>query len=214
MRFPNGSPPRRLPRAPCGAALAVFLVALGVGPAAAGIPCIPPDVSFFEYSPSVRACQYEFNADGGFDELTVNITLLDCTLTPISFCDVEAVLEPNAGTEALCGCEPLSRTVMTDAAGAATWTFSRIGGRGTMDLRLTAHCIGSVDLWVVDLPFTSPDLDGSCDPAPASSTGVVDLGIWAQILTSYYRPADMDCSGYWNIPDLGVWSYGLGVGCE
>ncbi len=209
---------RRSPLAPPALAPALLsliaLLASSPTPAHAGIPCIGFELSEFEISPPPVACQYRFNASGTLDELTVTTTLIDCFGNPGPNCGVMATLEPVSGTWASCGCEPLTQTVDSDENGVASFTFSRIGGHGTLRVSLTALCAGTVLLQEWEIPFTSPDLDGSCEASPAASTGVVDLGVWAQGLASYQLASDYDCNGDIGVGDLGAWASGLGDGCE
>jgi hypothetical protein len=94
------------------------------------------------------------------------------------------------------------------------FVFDRIGGRGGLDVCVTALYQWRHGLACVPIDFTSPDLDGSCDSSPASAVDVIDLGIWASGLPpGYAEPSDYDCSGAVDVLDLGIWAGGLGLGC-
>jgi hypothetical protein len=88
--------------------------------------------------------------------------------------------------------------------------FDRIGGRGSLDLRITVHVVEIYELFRVPVSFTSPDLTGSCSPP-----GVVALGVWASGLppAPYRRESDYTCDLAIDVLDLGVWAGGLGIEC-
>ena len=202
---------RKITRSAWIAAMSVAAVAL---PAHAGVPCTPFERSSVALSAPGVPCQFRFNSLGSLDVLAVDVTLRDCFDEPVPFCDVRATLVPLAGTLALCACEPTSQLRQTDAAGMTRFEFSRIGGRGRAAVNLTALCLGSIGFALRPFDFTSPDLNGSCDPAPGSATNIVDLGLWAAGLSAYRTASDYDCSGTVGIIDLGLWASGLGNGCK
>jgi hypothetical protein len=81
-------------------------------------------------------------------------------------------------------------------------------------MNVTIYPAGSWAFPPEEIEFTSPDLNASCESAPAASTTVVDLGIWSQGLLTPSPRSDYDCSGGLNgIVDLGVWAGGLTAGC-
>jgi hypothetical protein len=196
----------------------LVVAALGLvtaaGPAESGLPCFLPERCGFGISPPAAGCQYRFDAAGGLDELSIAVTLRDCFDSPVAGCDISATLAPNAETDALCGCSPLRQMEVSDAAGTCEYSFSGLGGRGSLDITLTVHCIGDIEIFRQAIQFTTPDLDGSCEPPPASSTGVIDLGLWAWGLSDDLPHSDFDCSGDVGIVDLGIWASGLLAGCE
>jgi hypothetical protein len=146
--------------------------------------------------------------------MTVSVTVRGLFEIPVHDCYTSATLEPNPATLAFCTCGPTSQSAYTDSVGAVQFVFDRIGGRGSLDVCVTALCEGRVGLACVPIQFTSPDLDGSCDPDPASAVDVIDLGIWASGLPpGYAEPSDYDCSGAVGVLDLGIWAGGLGIGC-
>jgi hypothetical protein len=195
-------------------ALVAMLGAGSAVPAGAGVPCSPGERSTIVLSAPGSSGQFRVNSAGSLDVLAVDLTLLDCFDQPIPFCDVGATVVPQSGTLALCSCEPMPQLHQTDAAGAARFEFSRIGGRGHAAVNLTAYCAGAIGFASVPFDFTSPDLNGSCEPAPGSATNVVDLGLWVSGLTSYRVASDFDCSGTVDVVDLGLWASGLGNGCK
>ena len=74
-------------------------------------------------------------------------------------------------------------------------------------MNVTIHCFGDIAVGTEHVRFTSPDMNGSCDPFPASSTTIIDLGIWATGLFTPWEYSDYDCSGGLNtVVDLGVWA--------
>jgi hypothetical protein len=146
--------------------------------------------------------------------MTVNVTLRTVFDTPVPNCSTSVTLEPNSATLALCACGPMWQAAKSDASGALQLVFERIGGRGSLDVCVTALCQGRQPMARVPIHFTSPDLDGSCDSHPASAVGVIDLGVWASGLPpGYAEPSDYDCSGAVDVLDLAVWAGGLGLGC-
>ena len=78
-------------------------------------------------------------------------------------------LDPNPATLALCTCGPISQEATTDRSGAVQFVFERIAGRGGLDVCVTALSQGRIGMACVPIDFTSPDVDGSCDPDPASA---------------------------------------------
>ncbi len=206
--------------------LAGALVLLSVGPAAeAGVRapdasgCFPgespcPSRCSFGVSGQGAACQFRFRADGGLDVLTLSITLRDAFDNPVPDCSTSVTIQPGPGTLALCGCGPLQQSGFSAADGTMQAVFSQLGGRGTLSVSVTAHCSGDIPLFQDEIPFTSLDLDASCETA-TSATNVVDLGIWAGCLppSPYCEASDYNCDGTVNVVDLGVWAGGLGVPC-
>jgi len=197
---------------------ALFLPAAGPAlagvpapPEGDGIPCDPALRSVFELGTIPAGCQYRFNAAGDLDELLVIATLRDCFDTPVPDCGIQATLTPTAGTEAFCSCEPAVQVVPTDVQGAAQFVFSRLGGRGSLSVALTAVCVGQIGLTTLDFDFTTPDLNGSCEPN--ASTTIIDLALWSMGLSQYAVRSDLNCDGQVGVVDLALWAHGLGVGC-
>jgi hypothetical protein len=158
-------------------------------------------------------CQFRFRSDGGLDQLTVHVTVRNAFMEPVAACTTSVALTPGAST-AFCSCDPITRGGFTDPNGVLLATFDRIGGRGTLDVCVTTHCIGHIALGCVPIEFTSADLDASCQAEPASAVSVVDLGLWAGGLPpAYAQASDYDCSGLVGVTDLAIWASGLGVGC-
>ena len=203
----------------------ILLLALASsGPVAAGVPApAPDDVGRMYYCAigisgrSLAPCHFVFRADGGRDVMTVTLTLTNDFQDPVADCStsVTLALADDSGGQ-LCDCdESLQQWVVTDAYGHAELESSRLGGWGTLALIITAYPYGPWAFASEEIAFTSPDLDASCEPAPAASTTVIDLGLWAWGLQVPAPRSDYDCSGGLNdIVDLGVWASGLGVCCE
>jgi len=196
----------------------LFIVALfqiSSSSSLAGIPCIIPERWGIEVTGQGAPCQYRFRGDGSLDQLIVYITARDCFDVPVPVCSTSATITPTSGTLALCTCAPNPQWVLTGVDGTGTFVFDHIGGRGTADLCITAHCVGDIAIFCEEFDFTSPDLDASCETA-APATNILDLGVWAGCLppNPYCQAADFDCDGTVNVVDVGFWAGGLGVPCE
>ena len=194
---------------------ATLLVVICSSASLAGIP--DPSRSGIGLSAQGASCQYRFRVDGGLDRLTAKITLRDSFDVPVSGCATKATLQSSGGTTlAFCvctGCNP--QTASTALNGVVNLVFRKIGGRGNLTLTVTATCFGNIGIGTRTFNFTSPDLNGSCQNSPTSSTDVVDLGIWAGGLPPAYNVrSDYNCSGSpVDVVDLGVFAGGLGLGC-
>ena len=193
--------------------LPLAVVALWSGIVSAGVP--DPSTSSVAITGQGSACQFRFRADGGLDQMTVSVTVRGPFGEPEAHCSTSVTLAPNPATLALCTCGPISQGAMPNSNGAFQLVFDRIGGRGSLNVCVTALCQGRIALACVPFDFTSPDLDGSCPANPASAVDVIDLGIWANGLPpSYAEPSDYDCSGAVDVLDLATWAGGLGLGCD
>ncbi|MGH2571534.1 MAG: hypothetical protein ACRDGR_09925, partial [bacterium] len=157
---------------------AAALVLLSSSSLLAGIPCFPHDRWGFGLSGNGAPCQHRFRADGSLDVLLVAITARDCFDIPTPQCSTSATITQTSGTLALCTCAPNPQWLVTDALGTGTFEFGHIGGRGTAEVCVTAHCLGNIAIFCEEFDFTSSDLDASCTPT-GSATNVIDLGIWA-----------------------------------
>lgn len=160
-----------------------------------------------------QSCQYRFRVDGGLDALGVNITLRDPFDVPIGNCETSVTIASTSGS--FCGCEPTALTAFTEPDGTLSVFFSRLGGRGELAVKVTAHCCAGIQVASIPVVFSTPDLDGSCESAPAVSTTVTDLALWASALPPgpYALASDYDCSGAIGLLDLGIWAGGLALGC-
>jgi hypothetical protein len=156
------------------------------------------------------SCHYRFRMDGGLDQLTVCVTLRTQFDTPIPDCSTSVTLTPNAGTIAFGTCCPNPQAGVTDFDGTIQFVFDQIGGRGSLDVCATEHCIAEIGVATETIDFTSPDLDAS-----GGHNVVIDLGIWA----GCYQPApycpwsDYNCDGTVDVLDLGLWAGGIGLEC-
>lgn len=181
----------------------------------AGIP--DPTRSGIGLNAPGAACQYRFRVDGLLDRLTVKVTVRDAFDVPVASCNVKGTLQSSgASTIAFCACSPCNpQTAATNASGVVNLVFRKIGGRGNLTCTITAQCTGNIGLGTRTFDFTSPDLNGSCQANPTSSTDVIDLGIWAGGLPPAYNVrSDFNCSGSpVDVVDLGVFAGGLGKGC-
>jgi hypothetical protein len=169
-----------------------------------------PNRSGFELSGQGTACHYRFRADGGLDRLTVLVTVRDAFDVPVPDCSTSITLHPIAQTLSFCSCCPSTQGVRTDNEGVMSLVFDKLGGRGSLDVNVTCHCIGHIGLGQFPIDFTSPDLAASCAPV-----NVVSMGIWAQCLPPgpYCPASDYDCDGTVGVLDLAIWAGGLGAGC-
>jgi hypothetical protein len=158
-------------------------------------------------------CQYRFRADGFLDVMTVTVTLLTAGGLPVMGWPTTCTLVPNAGTLAFCTCCMNPQAGVTGPGGIIVFTWGKIGGRGTLDVVVSAA--PAPVAFALPITFTSPDLNASCNLAPVSATNVLDLGIWANCLppNPYCVQSDYNCSGTMSIVDLGIWAGGLGDGC-
>jgi len=196
----------------------VFATLLVLVCTSASLAAIPdPSRSGIGLSNQGASCQYRFRVDGGLDKLTAKITLRDAFDVPVAGCATKATLQSSGATTlAFCvctGCNP--QTASTGANGVVNLVFRKIGGRGNLTLTVTAQCTGNIGIGTRTFDFTSPDLNGSCQNSPTSSTDVVDLGIFSGGLPPGYNVrSDYNCSGSpVDVVDLGLWAGGLAKGC-
>ena len=193
--------------------LAVLLLFV-CGSAYAGIP--DPSRSGCEFSGTGTAtCHYAFSVDAATgDNLTIDVTLRDAFDSPVASCSTSAYLQANGSTAALCACEGIILTGFTNGSGVIQFVWNCIGGSGNLDVAVTAHCTGNIEICDNNIEFTSTDFDASCEGA--SSTGVVDLGAWVACYppSPYCTYSDYDCDGTVGVVDLGFWASGYGKGCN
>lgn len=174
---------------------------------AASAGCPWPETSTVEVGGQDISCQFRFRADGGMDVMTVSGTIRWADW-PLANCPATISLVPDAGTLALSNCDALARSGSTNANGVFEASFSRISGRGTVEVVLFAGCCGYYEVARTTVTFTSPDLDAN------GTVNVVDLGLWASGLPpGYLQASDYDCNQAVNVVDLGLWAGGLGLGC-
>ena len=214
-------PVPNLPRAPL---LALGVVALLAGAVKAGVP--DPSRTVCRLSDPLFGCHYVFRADGGLDVLTVHVTLLDAFDIPLPSCSTSVTLAlagplpgggdcgyaPGAGGE-LCSCCPLTRTEVSAVDGSLFVTFANLGGRGALDVLVSVQCVGPVQVCDEQVLFTSPDLDGTCEPS-GGSTGILDFGIWAGCYQSVpCHRSDYNCDCSVDVLDVAVYAGGLQRSC-
>jgi hypothetical protein len=155
------------------------------------------------------ACQKRFRADGGLDQMNVLVTLRDAFDTAVGSCSTSVTLKTKVGTLAYCNCCPSKKGGITAPDGTLSiGPWRCIGGRGLLDVCVTAHCQGNIAIGCTQITFTSPDLDADC-----LDTDVIDLGIWAGGLGTYKVASDYNCDNTVNVIDLGIWAGGLGKSC-
>lgn len=170
-----------------------------------------------------NACTFFFTEDGGQDVLTCCVTLRDAFDTPVVACSTSLTITPDAGTMNWCKCTggggaefvSYRTTDFSDASGVIYFICDSMGGFGGLDLAVTTHCAGAgnIEICTKNEPFTSTDLNASCEGA-GSSTDVFDLGLWsAGLPPGYALEADYNCDSIVDVFDLGGWSSGLGVSC-
>lgn len=195
--------------------LAMLAVLVCSSAVLAGVPA--PGNSSCAATGAVQPCLYRFASDGAWDKLTLRVTLRDAFDTPVASCSTSVTISNSlAGTPPrfFCSCPGTRFTGFTDLGGVVNFVISKLGGSGQLDMAVTAHCSGNIGICTTSETYSSPDLNGSCEFQPASSTGVADLGIWAQGLGAYTVYSDYDCNLSVGVADLGQWaSFGLGKGC-
>jgi hypothetical protein len=154
-------------------------------------------------------CQFRFRHDGSLDALTLCVTLRDVFDTPVANCTTSASLN-NTGL-ALCNCCPNPQIAPTDSSGVVYFVWEKLGGRGSAEICVTAHCVGDIAICCSAFDFTSTDLVGDC-----TNTNVIDLGLWAACLppAPYCEASDYNCDGTVSVIDLGLWAGGLPVDCS
>ena len=94
-------------------------------------------------------------------------------------------------------------------------TWDRIGGFGTLEVRVSAHCTSNVAIAAPQIEYTSSDLTGTCDGS-STPVDVHDLALWARGLPpGEWIRADWDCSGgSANVSDAGAFAAGLDDECD
>ena len=142
--------------------------------------------------------------------MTVCVTLRTGPDSPVANCRVSLTLTPNADTIAFHDCCEPQVSGVTGPNGVAQFEeVFQFGGRGSVDVVLTAVCDGSEAVRET-IEFTSTDLD------PSGGQGdVIDLGIWAACYppSPYCSWSDYNCDGSVDVIDLGIWAGGIGVEC-
>lgn len=193
--------------------LATLLVLVCSAASLAGVP--DPSRSGIGTNTQPLACQWRFRADGGLDRLTLKVTLRDAFDAPVAACSTFCNL--GGASLAAGSCNGNRRAGITSAGGVVNFLYRCIGGRGTVQLRVTAkQTAGSIGIGSKTITFTNPDLNASNElPNSPGSTTVIDLGLWSGCLppAPYCVASDFDCNGTVNVVDLGLWAGGLGKGC-
>jgi hypothetical protein len=188
--------------------LTILTLALdSLHPVRAGLP--DPSRTRVGVSGNNFSCHFRFDPGGGYDVLTVSVSLRDVFDTPVNDCSTSCTLVPNA--LAFCSCCPVTRIGVSDAEGVVKFTWDQIGGRGEIDIVTEALC-GPLKIVGRTITFTSADLEGGCQNEPLG-VGVIDMGIWAGGLQTYREASDYNCDATVNVIDFGLWAGGLGSGC-
>jgi hypothetical protein len=192
--------------------LATLVVLVCSAVSFAGVP--DPSRSGCALNAQPLACQWRFRADGGFDRLTLRVTVRDAFDAPVANCSTYC----NLGGASLVAaqCNGNRKGGLTNAGGVVNFVYRCIGGRGSVQLRVTAVCSGNVGLCSPTINFTNPDQNASNEgPMLPGSTTVVDLGLWAAGLppSPYLVTSDFNCDGLVSVIDLGLWASGLSKGC-
>jgi hypothetical protein len=176
---------------------------------------------------------YRFTAQntggaGQGDLLTCKVTLRDAFDTPVASCSTSASLSsstigqkefPAAPPKSYCACStqaPGNKIKgMTNASGIVNLVISKLGGHGTLDIAITAHCVGNIAICTKSVEYSSPDMLGTCELHPTASTTIGDIGAWAVGLGTYTRFSDYTCGGGVSVGDLGfIGANGLNKGCN
>lgn len=181
-----------------------------------------PNRSICRLTGNANGCHFLFRVDGGLDRLTAFVTMRDAFDSPVVNCSASATISldgPNGFEScwmaeaggALASCDGLSRGAISDANGAVTFVWARLGGRGIAGLSVSAHCAGSWEVCRPQFHYTSSDLDGD------GVTHILDLALWAGCLAegTTCRASDYDCTCNVDVYDLALLAGGLGLaGCE
>jgi hypothetical protein len=154
-------------------------------------------------------CQFVFRHDGSLDTLTLCVTLRDVFDVGVPVCSTSATLNSTGLT--FCSCCPNPQVGATDSTGVVYFVWEKLGGRGSAEVCVTAHCVGDIAICCQSFNFTSTDLAGDC-----TVTDVVDLGPWAGCLhpSPYCQESDYNCDGTVDVIDLGLFAGGLTVDCS
>lgn len=120
--------------------------------------------------------QFHFNFAGTLDVMTVTVEARDASDDPCPFLPVTILLSTTGVPGLLWECCPVP-VHNTDALGIAEFTYSKLGGGGTLQIQAIA---GSVFLDPVTVPFTTPDPDGSAPPL-----SLPDIADFMAALTAY-----------------------------
>jgi hypothetical protein len=176
-------------------------------PSSLGVPSA--EHSTLRLTGSQAPCQFRFRLDGSLDILTLLVTIRDDFDAPWPGCLTSGTLKPLDSS--LCSCCPIRQAAVTNANGAVTFVWDKIGGRGSATVCVTTHCQGNLPMGCRPFDLTSPDLDGDC-----IGTDVIDLGLWAACLppSSYCKTSDYNCDLAVDVIDLAVWAGGFGVDCN
>jgi hypothetical protein len=174
----------------------------------AGLP--DPARSRVGVSGNAFPCHFRFDPGGGWDVLTVSVSLRDVFDTPVPDCSTSCTLVPDA--LAFCSCCPVTQIGVTDTEGVVQFTWDQIGGRGEIDIVPEALSCIKLTIAGPTITFTSADLEGGCQNEPLG-VGVIDMGIWVGGLQVYREASDYDCDGTVDVIDFALWAGGLGSGC-
>ena len=191
--------------------LATLVVLVCSAAAFAGVP--DPTRSGCALNAQPLACQWRFRNDGNLDKLTLKVTLRDSFDAPVAGCSTACNLGGASLIAKSCGGD--RKVVTTTAGGVANFVYRCIGGRGTVQLRVTSLCgTGVIGICTKTITFNNPDLSGSRD-TDNGACNVIDLGIWSGGLppAPYALASDFDCNGAVNVIDLGIFAGGLTVNC-
>ncbi|MFN8176735.1 MAG: hypothetical protein U0167_02350 [bacterium] len=188
--------------------LATLVVLVCSAAAFAGVP--DPSRSGCALNTQPLACQWRFRNDGGLDKLTLKLTLRDAFDSPVASCSTYCNLAGASLVAKNCGGD--RKGGLSTAGGVVNFVYRCIGGRGTVQLRVTAICSGNIGICSKTITFTNPDLSGSRD-SDNGAVNVVDLGIWAGGISPYGVSSDFNCDAAVNVIDLGILAGGIGKTC-
>jgi hypothetical protein len=205
-------------------------------PSRSGCANNPPTNAAACIAPPWGTSLYRFSAQntgapGQGDLLTCKITLRDAFDTPVASCSTSVTLSsstvgtkehPSLPFKSFCACpsEVVSGKVKgaTNTSGIVNLVIRKIGGHGTLNMAITAHCVGNIAICTKSVEFTSPDILGSCEVHPTASTTIGDIGAWAQSLPltqPVNRFGDYTCNSGVGVGDLGfIGANGLTKGCN
>jgi hypothetical protein len=177
--------------------------ALGLAPSHAGLrspaPFDPVNCSV-EVSGQTESCQFRFHPAGELspngDVLLVHVALRDPFEVPVPACSTTVTLVPiGVDTHNFCTCCGEIQSAFSDSAGTLLVTWDRIGGFGTLTVRVTMHCYGDIPLADIPIDFTSSDLTGTCNES-STPADIHDIALWARGLSpEEWIRSDWDCDG-------------------
>jgi len=191
--------------------LATLVVFACSAAAFAGVP--DPTKSGCQLVGNPLPCQFRFRSDGGLDKLTLKVTLRDNFDAPVANCSTYCRAENFAPIASSQECGGNLKGGLTDAGGVVNFIFSRVGGYGTFDLKVTSKCPTAIGICEsLGITYTGPNMDGSVN----GNCNIIDVSSFALCYPpsgTYCLRSDFDCNGAINIIDWSQFTTGLPLVC-